>query len=107
MLSFTRSVTRTATALAAGLLIGAERGWRAREADDTHLVAGIRTFGPTRAAAQLEGSKGFTKELCAEFGIPTAASLAIWLTALLPIPSARAMAMPLLASCASVGMQAP
>lgn len=34
-----------ATALAAGLLIGAERGWRAREADDTHLVAGIRTFG--------------------------------------------------------------
>lgn len=34
-----------ATALAAGLLIGAERGWRARDADDTHLVAGIRTFG--------------------------------------------------------------
>ena len=34
-----------ATALAAGLLIGAERGWRARASDDTHLVAGIRTFG--------------------------------------------------------------
>jgi uncharacterized membrane protein (DUF4010 family) len=34
-----------ATALAAGLLIGAERGWRARDSDDTHLVAGIRTFG--------------------------------------------------------------
>ncbi len=34
-----------ATALAAGLLIGAERGWRARDTDDTHLVAGIRTFG--------------------------------------------------------------
>jgi phosphoribosylamine--glycine ligase len=29
-------------------------------------------FGPSRAAAQLEGSKAFTKELCAEFGIPTA-----------------------------------
>ncbi len=35
--------------------------------------AGIRTFGPTRAAARLEGSKGFTKDLCAEYGIPTAA----------------------------------
>ncbi|WP_375408722.1 phosphoribosylamine--glycine ligase [uncultured Methylobacterium sp.] len=36
-------------------------------------AAGIRAFGPTKAAAQLEGSKGFTKDLCAEYGIPTAA----------------------------------
>lgn len=35
-------------------------------------AAGIKTFGPSKAAAQLEGSKSFTKELCAEFGIPTA-----------------------------------
>lgn len=35
-------------------------------------AAGIKTFGPSKAAAQLEGSKAFTKELCAEFGIPTA-----------------------------------
>src|SRR5208337_3296808 len=34
---------------------------------------GIKAFGPSRAAAQLEGSKGFTKDLCREFGIPTAA----------------------------------
>ncbi len=34
---------------------------------------GIKSFGPSAAAAQLEGSKGFTKDLCAEFGIPTAA----------------------------------
>lgn len=34
-----------ATALAAGLLIGAERGWRNRETEDTQLVAGLRTFG--------------------------------------------------------------
>ncbi|MCJ2082400.1 phosphoribosylamine--glycine ligase [Methylobacterium sp. J-090] len=40
---------------------------------DDLTVAGIRAFGPTRAAAQLEGSKGFTKDLCAEYGIPTAA----------------------------------
>ncbi len=35
--------------------------------------AGIRAFGPTAAAAQLEGSKAFTKDLCKRFGIPTAA----------------------------------
>ncbi|PZO78922.1 MAG: phosphoribosylamine--glycine ligase [Mesorhizobium amorphae] len=34
---------------------------------------GILVFGPSEAAARLEGSKGFTKELCAEFAIPTAA----------------------------------
>lgn len=34
---------------------------------------GIRVFGPSQAAAQLEGSKGFTKDLCARFNIPTGA----------------------------------
>ena len=33
----------------------------------------IRVFGPSAAAARLEGSKGFTKDLCARYGIPTAA----------------------------------
>ena len=33
---------------------------------------GISCFGPSAAAAQLEGSKGFMKDLCAEHGIPTA-----------------------------------
>jgi phosphoribosylamine--glycine ligase len=33
---------------------------------------GVLTFGPDRAAAQLEGSKGFTKDLCARENIPTA-----------------------------------
>jgi phosphoribosylamine---glycine ligase len=36
-------------------------------------AAGIAAFGPTSAAAQLEGSKGFTKDLCAEYSIPTGA----------------------------------
>lgn len=36
-------------------------------------AAGIRAFGPSAAAAQLESSKGFTKDLCARAGIPTAA----------------------------------
>ncbi len=33
---------------------------------------GIRVFGPSQAAAQLEGSKGFMKDLCAKYDIPTA-----------------------------------
>lgn len=33
----------------------------------------ITAFGPSAAAAQLEGSKGFTKDLCARYNIPTAA----------------------------------
>ena len=32
---------------------------------------GVLCFGPTRAAAQLEGSKGFAKDFCREFFIPT------------------------------------
>jgi phosphoribosylamine--glycine ligase len=35
--------------------------------------AGIPVFGPGAAAAQLEGSKGFTKDLCDRYGIPTGA----------------------------------
>jgi len=33
---------------------------------------GIAVFGPSKGAAQLEGSKGFTKDLCERHGIPTA-----------------------------------
>ena len=33
---------------------------------------GVPVFGPGREAARLEGSKGFTKDLCARMGIPTA-----------------------------------
>lgn len=35
--------------------------------------AGFAVFGPSAAAAQLEGSKGFTKDVCARFNIPTGA----------------------------------
>ena len=40
---------------------------------DDLAAAGIAAFGPGKAAAQLEGSKGFTKDLCHAAGIPTAA----------------------------------
>jgi phosphoribosylamine--glycine ligase len=39
---------------------------------DDLTAAGIKAFGPRKAAARLEGSKAFTKELCREAGIPTA-----------------------------------
>jgi phosphoribosylamine---glycine ligase len=40
---------------------------------DSLRSAGVAVFGPSAAAARLEGSKGFTKDLCARAGIPTAA----------------------------------
>ena len=39
---------------------------------DTLRGAGIPVFGPSKAAAQLEGSKSFTKQMCERAGIPTA-----------------------------------
>ncbi len=38
---------------------------------DSLRAAGFSVFGPSKAAAQLEGSKGFTKDLCARANIPT------------------------------------
>ena len=54
------------------LVIGPDAPAVAGLADDVR-AAGILCFGPSKAAAQLEGSKGFTKALCDEMGIPTAA----------------------------------
>ncbi len=39
---------------------------------DALRAAGVPVFGPNKAAAQLEGSKGFTKDLCRRADIPTA-----------------------------------
>jgi phosphoribosylamine--glycine ligase len=54
------------------VVVGPEAPLCAGIVDDLES-AGIKAFGPTRAAAQLEGSKGFTKDLCRANGIPTAA----------------------------------
>lgn len=40
---------------------------------DRFQAAGLEIFGPSQAAARLEGSKGFSKDLMAKYGIPTAA----------------------------------
>ncbi|TIQ35042.1 MAG: phosphoribosylamine--glycine ligase [Mesorhizobium sp.] len=54
------------------VVVGPEAPLVAGIADDLRAW-GIRVFGPSKAAARLEGSKGFTKDLCAKFNIPTAA----------------------------------
>ncbi len=41
---------------------------------DALRAAGIATFGPSKAAAQLEGSKSFAKEVMSDAGVPTAKS---------------------------------
>jgi phosphoribosylamine---glycine ligase len=53
------------------VIVGPEAPLVAGVVDDL-AAAGVVAFGPSRAAAQLEGSKGFTKDFCQEFGIPTA-----------------------------------
>jgi phosphoribosylamine---glycine ligase len=58
--------------MAIGLvMIGPETPLVAGLVDDL-AAAGIRAFGPSKVAAQLEGSKAFTKQICDEAGIPTA-----------------------------------
>jgi phosphoribosylamine--glycine ligase len=44
---------------------------------DTLRRAGVAVFGPTRAAARIEGSKSFAKEVLEAAGVPTAARLAV------------------------------
>jgi len=54
------------------VVVGPEGPLTAGIVDDLE-AAGIKAFGPSRAAARLEGSKGFAKDLCRAHGIPTAA----------------------------------
>jgi phosphoribosylamine--glycine ligase len=66
-----RAVVEFCRSRAIGLVVvGPEAPLVAGVADDLE-VAGILCFGPGKAAAQLEGSKGFTKDFCREFGVPT------------------------------------
>jgi phosphoribosylamine--glycine ligase len=54
------------------VVIGPEAPLVAGIVDDL-ATTGIKCFGPTKTAAQLEASKGFAKDLCREYRIPTAA----------------------------------
>ena len=54
------------------VVVGPEASLVAGLVDDLKAI-GIKAFGPSKFAAQLEGSKGFTKDICAKYNIPTAA----------------------------------
>jgi phosphoribosylamine--glycine ligase len=54
------------------VVVGPEAPLSAGIVDDL-TAAGIRAFGPTKLAARLEASKGFTKDICKANNIPTAA----------------------------------
>jgi phosphoribosylamine--glycine ligase len=54
------------------VVVGPEAPLCAGVVDDLE-AAGIKAFGPSKAAARLEGSKGFTKDICRKHNIPTAA----------------------------------
>jgi phosphoribosylamine--glycine ligase len=53
------------------VVVGPEQPLVEGLADNIRTI-GVPVFGPGREAAKLEGSKGFTKDLCARVGIPTA-----------------------------------
>ena len=57
-------------------LIGPEAPLVAGVADELRH-AGVAVFGPSEAAARLEGSKLFAKELMAAAGVPTAATMSV------------------------------
>ena len=61
-----------AQSIAAGLVVVGPEAPLVAGVADALRAAGVPVFGPSAAAARLEGSKGFTKDLCARAGIPTA-----------------------------------
>jgi len=54
------------------VVVGPDAAIAAGVVDDLN-AAGFKAFGPTKAAGQLESSKSFTKKLCRDHNIPTAA----------------------------------
>lgn len=65
-------VVRFCRANRVGLVVCGPEGPLVAGIADAVTGAGILCFGPSKAAAQLEGSKAFTKQFCDEFHIPTA-----------------------------------
>ncbi|MGW5674057.1 phosphoribosylamine--glycine ligase [Streptomyces sp. NPDC003860] len=68
------SVTRLATDLAVDLVVVGPEAPLVAGVADAVRTAGIPCFGPSREAAQLEGSKAFAKDVMAAAGVPTARS---------------------------------
>ena len=66
------AVASLATDLSAGLVVVGPEVPLVAGAADAVRAAGIACFGPSGAAARLEGSKAFAKEVMASAGVPTA-----------------------------------
>ncbi len=66
------AVTALATSLGAELVVVGPEAPLVAGVADAVAAAGIPVFGPTAAAAQLEGSKSFAKDVMAAAGVPTA-----------------------------------
>lgn len=71
------AITELAGTLAADLVIIGPELPLVLGAADALLAAGIPVFGPTAAAARIEGSKAFAKDVMAAAGVPTAASASV------------------------------
>ncbi len=65
-------LVRLAQEMAADLVVVGPEAALAQGLADQLAALGIPCFGPSRAAAQLETSKGFTKAFCTRHDIPTA-----------------------------------
>ena len=68
------AVAALATELAVDLVVVGPEGPLVAGAADAVRAAGIACFGPSGAAAQIEGSKSFAKDVMREAGVPTAAA---------------------------------
>ncbi|MFE5512742.1 MULTISPECIES: phosphoribosylamine--glycine ligase [unclassified Streptomyces] len=68
------AVARLATELGAGLVVVGPEAPLVAGVADAVRAAGIPVFGPSREAAELEGSKAFAKDVMAGAGVPTARS---------------------------------
>lgn len=66
------AIARLASTEAADLVVIGAEGPLVAGAANAVRAAGIACFGPSQAAAQLEGSKAFAKQVMAEAGVPTA-----------------------------------
>ncbi|MEA3550003.1 phosphoribosylamine--glycine ligase [Pseudarthrobacter sp. C1] len=69
------AVAALATKLAVDLVVVGPEAPLAAGVSDAVREAGIPVFGPSKAAAQLEASKAFAKEIMAEAGVPTAMAM--------------------------------
>ncbi|HEU4666261.1 MAG TPA: phosphoribosylamine--glycine ligase, partial [Arthrobacter sp.] len=69
------AVAALATRLAVDLVVVGPEAPLAAGVSDAVREAGIPVFGPSKAAAQLEASKAFAKEIMAEAGVPTAMAM--------------------------------